>query len=318
MRRLGALGVALVVLAGCSSGASNGTAATTGSSAASSSSSSSGAGGAGGEPPIGGDRPVDVTVPAGAKPGVTMPLVLLLHGYSVNGTVEELYMQLAPLADTKGFYYAHPSGTVDSTQNYFWNATDACCNFDGSKVDDSAYLESVIKEIEARYPIDPKRVYLVGHSNGAFMSYRMACDHADTIAAIVSLAGAMWEDTSKCQPTAPVHVLEIHGTADTEVLYTGSPGGPGMGNGPYPGAETSVRDWATLDGCSLTPDDTAPPLDLDTQLSGAETTVERFAAGCKAGGSAELWTIQGGMHLPNIADTFREDVIDFLFAHPKP
>src|SRR5262249_26202751 len=71
-------------------------------------------------------------------------------------------------------------------------------------------------------------------------------------------------------------------------------------------------------GCSLTPDTTPPPLDLDVKIDGAETTVERYAQGCKAGGSAELWSIQGGTHLPEIAATFREDVIDFLLTHPKP
>jgi polyhydroxybutyrate depolymerase len=90
------------------------------------------------------------------------------------------------------------------------------------------------------------------------------------------------------------------------------------GNGPYPGAETTVKDWAMLDGCSLTPNTSSPPLDLDTMLPGAETTVETYAAGCKTGGSAALWAIQGGSHLPTIGDTFREDVFAFMLAHPKP
>src|SRR5262249_9298088 len=152
-------------------------------------------------------------------------------------------------------------------------------------VDDSAYLSSLIDEIKARYTVDPKRVYFVGHSNGGFMSYRMACDHADQIAAIGSLAGAMWADTSKCKPSQPVSVLEIHGTADADVLYNGSVGGK------YPDAVTTVEDWATLDGCSLMPDNSAPPLDLDSSLMGAETTVQRYTQGCKAGGAAELWSI---------------------------
>jgi polyhydroxybutyrate depolymerase len=150
------------------------------------------------------------------------------------------------------------------------------------------------------------------------MSYRMACDHADRIAAIASLAGAMEDDIEDCKPADPVNVLEIHGTADTEVLYDGFPGASTPGNGPYPGAETTVKDWATLDGCSLTPDTSSPPLDLDTVLPGAETTVTTYAAGCKPGGSATLWTIQGGMHLPNIGDTFRKDLFAFFQAHARP
>ncbi len=259
-----------------------------------------------------------VTVPAAYDATIPAPLLVMLHGYSVDGTVEELFLQLAPLADKNGFLYAHPDGTVDSSGNYFWNATDACCNYDGSTVDDSGYLLSVVQGVKAAYNVDPARVYFMGHSNGGFMSYRMACDHADQIAAIVSLAGAMWDDPSKCQPAAPVSVLEIHGDADTEVLYGGSPGSAMPGDGPYPSAATTVSDWVTLDGCSATPDTGAPPLDLDVEIPGAETTVQTWASGCKPGGSAALWTIHGGMHLPSIGDTFRQDVFQYLIAHPKP
>ncbi len=215
--------------------------------------------GGGGSGIVGGDRPVTVNVPGSYDPSVPTPLLILLHGYSVDGDVEELYLQLGPVADKSGFIYAHPNGTVDMppppmTGTYFWNATDACCNFYGSTVDDSAYLDSLIKDIKAGWNVDPKRVYFMGHSNGGFMSYRMACDHADEIAAIVSLAGAMWQDTSKCKESGPVNVLQIHGTADTEVLYNGASTGTGPGMGAYPSAQTSVEDWASFDGCAASAD----------------------------------------------------------------
>jgi polyhydroxybutyrate depolymerase len=306
--RLLALALFALLAAACST--SHGTA--TGGSAG-----AGGGGAGGGSTIIGGDRPVTVHVPSGYQDSVPAPLLILLHGYSVNGDVEEVYLQLAPVADEKGFLYAHPDGTGDKMGNYFWNATDACCNFYGSTVDDSAYLDGLVHEAEARWNVDRKRVYFMGHSNGGFMSYRMACDHADEIAAIVSLAGAMWEDPTKCQPKAPVHVLEIHGDADTEVLYGGAPAmGPGMGA--YPSAQTTATDWATLDGCGTMADTSSPPLDIDLQIPGAETAVATWAQGCKPGGSAALWTIHGGMHLPAIGDTFRQDVFQFLLAHPKP
>lgn len=311
---------ALIVLfcstlsAACSSGEADATAQSSSSSA--SSSSSGGAGGAGGAPegpPIGGDRPVIVLVPSTVKPDVPAPLVIMLHGYSVNNVVEEIYLQLAPLAKTRGFLYAHPDGTIDKDGKYFWNATDACCDRYSTGVDDSGYLARVIKEIKARYNVDPKRVYLFGHSNGGFMSYRMACDHADEIAAVATLAGAMFADVSRCKPAAPVSVLQIHGTADQEVLYAGDTMAPG-----YPSAAVTVKDWAELDGCASTPDTSAPGLDLDEALPGAETRVERYAQGCKPGGGAELWSIQDGVHIPALSTDFREKLIDFFYAHPKP
>jgi pimeloyl-ACP methyl ester carboxylesterase len=82
----------------------------------------------------------------------------------------------------------------------FWNATDACCNLYGATVDDSAYLTDLIKMISTQYTVDPRRVYLVGHSNGAFMSFRMACDHADIITAIAALNGRHVERPDEVQP----------------------------------------------------------------------------------------------------------------------
>jgi len=265
--------------------------------------------------PLGGDRPVDVHVPPGYVPGVPAPLVLLLHGYTASGLLEEAYLGLTALSDEKGFLYAYPDGTIDALGNRFWNATDACCSSASTmNIDDSGYLSGLITQIESRYTVDPKKVYFVGHSNGGFMSYRMACDHSDQIAAIASLAGAMFSDVTQCHATAPVNILEIHGTADTVINYMG---GAIQGNA-YPSAETTVLDWATLDGCGTTPDTTAPPLDLESALPGAETTVTVYGSGCRPGGRAELWAIQGGSHIPSFTPNFARDVVEFLLAHPKP
>ncbi len=270
--------------------------------------------------PFGGSRPVQLYVPSGYT-GAPTPLVILLHGYGASGGLEEVYLGLRAVAEAKTVLYAHPDGTVDSRGNHFWNATDACCDFDGTHVDDASYLTSLVKEISGRYAVDPKRVYFMGHSNGAFMSYRMACDHADVVAAIVSIAGATWLDPSMCKPTAPVSVLQVHGTADTEVLYNGSSSigadGGAQGNAAYPGAKATVADWATLDGCASPPDTSAPPLDIDGSLPGAETQVMRYEAGCKARSEVDLWTIEGGVHIPGFNPTFAPRAFDFLLSHGR-
>jgi len=223
-----------------------------------------------------------------------------------------LYLQLAPLAEARGFLYAHPDGKIDSQGKYFWNATDACCDMDGSGVDDSAYLDAIIKEVEATYNVDRSRIYLIGHSNGGFMSYRMACDHADEIAALVSLEAATYAGPRKCAPSEPVATLEIHGTSDDTISYDG---GKILGHR-YPGAVATTKMWAKYDGCRLVPDSPAPaPHDIEANMPPA--TVTAYSTGCAPNGHAELWTEEGGSHIPKLTPTFGEQVVAYLLAHPK-
>jgi polyhydroxybutyrate depolymerase len=258
-------------------------------------------------------RPAALHVPTGYRAGTPAPLVILLHGYSASAAIQEAYFAFTPLSDQYGFLYLMPDGTINCVSNRFWNATDACCNFCGSTVDDSGYVLHLIQATEALYSVDRGRVYLIGHSNGGFMAYRAACDHADRIAALVSLAGATFQDPAACTPSEPVHTLQIHGTSDGSILY----GGGLIAGRPYPGAVRTAELWAGYDGCSLVPDTSAPDLDLDASLAGAETKVARYTAACMAGGSAELWTIQGGTHIPSISAAFRPAVIEYLLRHPK-
>jgi polyhydroxybutyrate depolymerase len=223
-------------------------------------------------------------------------------------------MLLESRSDELGFLYAAPDGTIDCSSQRFWNATDACCDFCNSSVDDVAFLSAVLDEVEEQLTVDPLRIYLVGHSNGGFMAYRLACDLADRIAAVATLAGATWLDPQSCNPSEPVHILQIHGTNDAAVPYGG-----GLFQGvPYPGAVETTEMWASFNGCSLVPDTSAPNLDLDNLLPGNETTVSRYEDGCAPGGSAELWTIVGGGHAPSLSIQFSPGLIAHLLAHPKP
>ena len=167
-----------------------------------------GGGVGGGELPttFGGDRPVELRVPSDYAPGTPAPLLILLHGYSANGALQETYFQLESVAHERGMLYAVPDGLTDPMGNKYWNASEACCDFGNSGVDDSAYLRGLIDEIGGVYDVAPKRIYFVGHSNGGFMSYRMACDHADVVAAIVSLAGAMDDMAPDCAPVSYTHL----------------------------------------------------------------------------------------------------------------
>ena len=135
---------------------------------------------------------------------------------------------------------------------------------------------TLIEEIKIALTVDRRRIYVTGHSNGGFMSYRMACDHADTVAAIASLAGATYLDPTACSPSTTAHTLQIHGTFDTVINYGG---GCIVGGGCYPGAIDTAETWATYNACSLTPRATTFAMAPVTRFKGTTTKVSALASG---------------------------------------
>ncbi len=239
-------------------------------------------------------RPYRVGLPGELGPDPA-PVVVLLHGYSSTSELIVEEVGLLAEAGRRGSVTVLPDGLVDQVGHQFWNATEACCDFWRNGVDDSAYLAAVIRDVVAEQPVDPERVLVIGHSNGGFMAHRLACDHAELLSGVVSLAGAMHLDPAQCAPSRPVDVVQVHGTFDMVVRYDGGQ----LMEGPlHPGAVDSVRMWAAANGCAGT--DPAPaggPLDVDATVEGAESTLATVA-GCPPGGTVALVTAEGGGHFP--------------------
>jgi len=265
------------------------------------------------EGPVGGEeRPVEVLVPPDYDGRTPRPLLLMLHSFTISGEFAELVWQLGPVAAERGVLYAVPEGLRDANDHPYWNSTSACCDRDGVGVDDSAYLRRVIEDVQARYNVDERRIFTVGLSNGGFMGHRLACDHADLIAGIVSIAGAPDIDASTCQPSQGVHVWNIHATEDMVIRFEG-----GSFFGAYPGAFETVDRWLDHNGCSGVGAPGAP-VDADATREGAETTVTRYDDGCVPGGSVELWEMQGSNHYFVPTADFRAALFDYIETHPKP
>lgn len=267
----------------------------------------------------GGDRPVPLfRYPDGADPKKPLPLVMVLHGYGAGGFLQTAYFRLEKLVESKQFLLVAPDGTPDKGGKRFWNAVDSCCDFDKTNVDDVKYLTGLVDEIGSKWTIDRKRVYLVGHSNGGAMSYRLACDAADRFAAAFVLAPLFYGDASKCNPKAPISIRHLHGTADETVAYEGNGASPGSLVANYPAAPKVVETWAKLNGCNATPSPAGAPIDLDKGVPGAETTVTSYP-GCRDGAVTELWSMAGTKHVPmDLAADLGEQIWTYLSAHAKP
>ena len=258
---------------------------------------------------LGGDRPATVYYPADYGGGRTWPLVILLHGYSASGVIQDFYLGFHAAATAAGYVTVVPEGTVDGSGNQFWNADPSwCCNFGDSAVDDEAYLLGLVAEATAQLPIDPARVYLVGHSNGGFMAHRMACDHADVVAGVASLAGGLAISPADCAPSGPVTVLQIHGTLDDTIRFSGEAG-------KYPGAIEIATRWAGHDGCDAE-GTLGAVADYDDAVAGDEATQQTWG-GCDAGVAVGLWTLTGSGHIPTVTEAFLPAVFAFFEAHQR-
>lgn len=267
---------------------------------------------------IGGTRPAKVNRPRAFTPGKEYPLIILLHGYGASGLAQDLYLGLSTLGTTEfEAITVIPDGTLNRNSQRYWNASAACCAFsEANPPDDVAYIRGLIAEAKASMPIDAGRVYLFGHSNGGFMSYRMACEASDAITAFVSLAGAdSYTDADCPATTTPVSGLQIHGTADDTIAYDGSSSGP-VGIGAYASALVSAQNIARRGGASVT-GAAGEELDLITTIDGTETTTLAFEAGSAGGADAALWTLRGGSHIPVINPAGTRAALTWLLRHDR-
>jgi polyhydroxybutyrate depolymerase len=235
-----------------------------------------------------------------------------LHGFTGNGQWQSQWPQLDGLVDTANIILVSGEGTVNAGGDRFWNATDACCDLYGTGVDDVAWLTSVLDEVVEHFPVDEDRVYFTGLSNGGFMSYRMACELSERVAAIASVAGMDFADDDACSPEQSVSVLHIHGTADETVPYNGSNQGWTL-----PSAGESVERWAGRAGCDVDDVTDEGSQDYVTNLPGEETETRSWLTGCAEGRSASLWTILDGPHVPFFNDDLSADLVNWLLQHSR-
>lgn len=220
-------------------------------------------------------------VPAIYNGSTLVPLVLNLHGYTSNNQQQEFYGDFRPIADTANFLVVHPNGTMDPNGNRFWNTFNS-----GSAVDDVAFLSALIDTLQATYNIDPNRIYSTGMSNGGFMSYTLACELNDRIAAIASVTGSMTAaNLAACQPARPVPVMEIHGTADNVVPYNGA--------NTLVSIPTLVAAWVAFNHTNPTPVVTPVP---NTSTTDGATAEHYLYGGGDNGSTVEHYKIIGGGH----------------------
>ncbi len=240
------------------------------------------------------DRPFIVHLPQG---GATenLPVVLVLHGGGGNAENMRQMTGMNSLADKHGFIAVYPEGYPSPLVSHIrtWNAGICCGPALKKKSDDVGYIGAVIDLLAAQYKIDTSRVYVTGHSNGAMMSYRLACEMSDRIAAIAPNAGQ--REVAECKMKRPVPVLHMHGTKDPCALYDGGEKCGGcfskfLGFGVEEDrsclpVRTVAQDAAKLNGCSM---------ETEITLQKGSVTCEQYK--CAKDAAVELCSIAGMGH----------------------
>jgi polyhydroxybutyrate depolymerase len=250
----------------------------------------------------------ELHLPRAAKGGPA-PLLVLLHGLGSSGEQLASGSDWPSFAEQHGIAWVAPNGPLDAHGRRFWDAGPTCCNFDQPRVDHVAALSALIARLKRAPGIDPERVFVGGHSNGAFMAHRLACERPEVVRGVVAIAGTGPANHAACRKPGSLRVLQLHGDRDPIVPYGG---GHLFGNPALPehvSARQTAGDWATALGCRPEPSP-APALDLDARLPGPETRVEAFGD-CKAG-AVELWTVAGGDHYLGFRAPVPEAVWAFL------
>ncbi len=236
-----------------------------------------------------------------------VPLVIALHGRTGDGASMARLTHFSDLSDEAGFMVAYPDG-LDGE----WNFVRTIRGYDMEQ-DDTAFLVALVDHIAETNPIDRSRVYLVGFSNGGFMTQRVACEHPLPFAAFASVAAAGFGGMPEVCPetgAVPVPILLMNGTADSNIPWDGT----AVTRGDqtiyitYPVAQT-VGYWAEFNGCQ-------PEVDTKeiTPLGESpETEVRVLTFTCPADTAVVLYGITGGGH--NWAGQEQDDPLQYGYVN---
>jgi len=289
-------------------------------------------------------------VPTSYVAGTPAPVVLVLHGG--GGKAENTQKVGCPegdekgatcmnaLADQRGYVVVYPNGTGNAVAPNVrtWNAGGGsgdwqCVSGVACKngVDDIAYFDALLDDLSRAVDVDQKRIFATGISNGGAMSHRLACERANRIAAIAPVAGAnQLEKVQGCQPSRPVPVLHIHGTADPCWAFAGGSSACAQDDGKNKASVAdTINGWVARNGCLSAARSEEIPDAVDDGTSARREIYE----GCRDDATVILLRVDNGGHtwpggLPYLGEdrvgpvcrdfSGNQEMLDFFDAHPLP
>lgn len=200
----------------------------------------------------GGPRLYLVHVPRSYDPRRPAPMLVALHGGGGDADyqADDAKYRLITKSEQAGFIAVFPNGYSRFKSGILatWNAGGCCARAVKDRVDDVGFLREVIRRVERQANIDSRRVYMTGMSNGAMMSYRMACEASDLVRAIAPVAGT--DGTAACRPSRPVPVIHFHAVNDEMVNFAGGPGPKSFTQSNFTSVPATIAKWVALNDSS--------------------------------------------------------------------
>ena len=199
-------------------------------------------------------RKYRIHVPASYHPDKPTPLVFAFHGGGGNMDIQadDRYYGQISKSEQAGFIAVFPNGYSRlGGRLATWNAGNCCGGARDNNSDDVGFVREILSRLKARLNIDAQRVFANGMSNGAMMSYRLACEMPETFRAIAAVAGS--DNTRSCNPARPVSILHIHARDDELELFDGGSGRKSDKVTQFVAVPDSIAKWVRLNACNPAP-----------------------------------------------------------------
>jgi polyhydroxybutyrate depolymerase len=245
------------------------------------------------------ERSAIVHVPPRAVEKSALAVVLNFHGGGGHGASEQHYSLMDRLADRENFIVVYPNGTGRFGEKLLtWNAGSCCAYAALNNIDDVGFVRALLAELSNQLPIDRRRVYATGMSNGGMMAHRLAAQASDLIAAVAPVAGGMVLPKIEMSKTLrAVPVMHFHSVDDPRALYGGGLGPPfplTKSQVFHPNIDEMIAKWATHNGCAAELAIVDRRSDHDAR---GHTATKYVYSNCRDGAEVVLWKLTGAGHV---------------------